>query len=99
MCSAVEIKDFLVFILGVAQTNRLVYFSALPWRFQLDIESSTSCWSYRGRNRIRNYVLFTNELQINAYSESAPQDMWKYYWMLEIERENARFKQFIVKAS
>ncbi len=34
-------------------------------------------------------------LQINAYSESAPQGMWNYYWILEIKLENACFKPLI----
>ncbi len=33
------------------------------------------------------------------HTPKAPQNMWLYYWMLEIERENARFKQFIVKVN
>ncbi len=39
------------FRLWVAQTNRLVDFSALHDALSL---TSTSCWSYRGRNRIIN---------------------------------------------
>ncbi len=35
----------------------------------------------------------------NAYSESTPQDMWDYYWMLKIEWKNADFKQLIVQVS
>ncbi len=44
--------------------------------------TSTSCWSYRGRNRIRNPHLRSVpkqlKWQIHAYSESAPQDMCDY---------------------
>ncbi len=37
------------------------------------------------------------KLQTNSYSECAPQDVCLYYWMLEIERQNAGFKQLIVQ--
>ncbi len=86
----------LIYIVGVAQTNRL-------WRHDALSLKSTSCWSYRGRNRIINPHLCSIskqiKLQTNSYSECAPQDVWLYYWMLEIERQNARFKQFIVQVS
>ncbi len=62
--------------LGVAKTSRLVDFSALHDALSL---TSTSRWSYRGRNRIINphlrSVYKQLKLQTNSYSESAPQDM------------------------
>ncbi len=78
-----------IYILGVAQINQLVDFSALPWRFKLNVNSR---WSYRGRNRIRNPHLRSVskqfKLQINSYSESAPQDMCDY--ITECSKLNGR---------
>ncbi len=62
-------------VLGVAPTSRLQCCDSLSL-------TSTSRWSYRGSNRIRNPHLRSVskqlKLQFNSYSESAPQDMCDY---------------------
>ncbi len=84
------------YAIGVAQTSRLVDFSALLRRLKL-----TSHWSYKGRNRIRNPHLCSISKQLkcktNSYSECAPRDMCDY--ITQIERQNAGFKQLIVQVS
>ncbi len=67
-----------VCVLGVAQTSRL---QSVLCHDALSMKS-TSRWSYRGRNRIINPHLRSVskhlKLQINSYSECAPQDMCDY---------------------